>query len=227
MMFPGAQGVKQEHNCSLAPVTTRLLESIPSFMSGRYGLCMNCSSAFLLCLLLVSFFFFRKTFSNNTLGVCAAASVTRILAYSNLARTSTHTVGRPTSSYDVTSGSRHRPIAPSASQRKHEAGSRAKYASVSLFFLHLARSNTYQRDGRFLCLFAGGQCIVFDDSFDHEVAHRGDRDRVVLLIDVRRQCPRGRVLASDPVVRAGVRVAHDRCGTPISPRSNGPPSAAS
>ncbi len=33
----GAQGVKQEHNCSLAPVTTRLLESIPSFMSGRYG----------------------------------------------------------------------------------------------------------------------------------------------------------------------------------------------
>jgi len=28
-----------------------------------------------------------------------------------------------------------------------------------------------------------GKCIVFDDSFEHEVWHRGDRDRVVLLIN--------------------------------------------
>lgn len=28
-----------------------------------------------------------------------------------------------------------------------------------------------------------GECLLFDDSFDHEVVHQGDRERVVLLID--------------------------------------------
>ncbi len=28
------------------------------------------------------------------------------------------------------------------------------------------------------------QCMVFDDSFDHEVIHKGTSDRVVLLVDV-------------------------------------------
>ena len=28
-----------------------------------------------------------------------------------------------------------------------------------------------------------GECLVFDDSFEHEVMHRGEADRVVLLIN--------------------------------------------
>lgn len=32
------------------------------------------------------------------------------------------------------------------------------------------------------------QCLVFDDSFDHEVVHAGNSDRVVLLLDVRSPC---------------------------------------
>ena len=28
-----------------------------------------------------------------------------------------------------------------------------------------------------------GECLVFDDSWEHEVHHRGDADRVVLLIN--------------------------------------------
>ena len=28
-----------------------------------------------------------------------------------------------------------------------------------------------------------GKCIVFDDSFEHEVIHRGDRVRYILLVD--------------------------------------------
>ena len=29
-----------------------------------------------------------------------------------------------------------------------------------------------------------GECAVFDDSFEHEVAHEGSGERVVLLVDV-------------------------------------------
>ena len=29
-----------------------------------------------------------------------------------------------------------------------------------------------------------GQCLLFDDSFDHEVWHNGETDRIVLLIDL-------------------------------------------
>lgn len=29
-----------------------------------------------------------------------------------------------------------------------------------------------------------GRCLIFDDSYEHEVWHRGDRDRIVLILDV-------------------------------------------
>jgi aspartyl/asparaginyl beta-hydroxylase (cupin superfamily) len=29
-----------------------------------------------------------------------------------------------------------------------------------------------------------GKCVVFDDSFEHEVWHRGDERRVVLLLNI-------------------------------------------
>ncbi|ELR12272.1 betahydroxylase [Acanthamoeba castellanii str. Neff] len=103
-----AQGVKQEHNCSLAPVTTRLLESIPSFMSGSV---------------------LKPGTHINT--HCGPANV-KLRCHLGLE------------------------TPPNCTIRVAE------------------ETRGWEQ----------GKCIVFDDSFDHEVAHRGDRDRVVLLIDV-------------------------------------------
>jgi beta-hydroxylase len=38
--------------------------------------------------------------------------------------------------------------------------------------------------------WAEGRCLVFDDTVEHEVWHRGDRERVVLLVDFRRSAHR-------------------------------------
>jgi beta-hydroxylase len=35
-----------------------------------------------------------------------------------------------------------------------------------------------------------GECLVFDDTIEHEVWHRGDANRIVLLVDFRRPAPR-------------------------------------
>lgn len=40
------------------------------------------------------------------------------------------------------------------------------------------------RVGSEICQWQEGKCLVFDDSFEHEVWHDGDRDRVVLILDV-------------------------------------------
>ena len=32
--------------------------------------------------------------------------------------------------------------------------------------------------------WAAGQCLVFDDSYEHEVWHSGDSDRIVLICDM-------------------------------------------
>ena len=32
--------------------------------------------------------------------------------------------------------------------------------------------------------WAAGQCLVFDDSFEHEVWHEGSTDRIVLICDM-------------------------------------------
>ena len=32
--------------------------------------------------------------------------------------------------------------------------------------------------------WAEGRCLIFDDSFEHEVWHEGDSDRVVLICDL-------------------------------------------
>ena len=40
------------------------------------------------------------------------------------------------------------------------------------------------RVGSEICEWQEGKCLVFDDSFEHEVWHDGDRDRVVLILDV-------------------------------------------
>lgn len=40
------------------------------------------------------------------------------------------------------------------------------------------------RVGSEICHWQEGRCLIFDDSFEHEVWHDGDRDRVVLILDV-------------------------------------------
>lgn len=40
------------------------------------------------------------------------------------------------------------------------------------------------RVGRKLLGWHEGKCLVFDDSFEHEVWNRGDRVRIILLLDV-------------------------------------------
>lgn len=44
--------------------------------------------------------------------------------------------------------------------------------------------------------WAEGRCLVFDDTVEHEVWHRGDAERVVLLVDFRRSAHRDALAAS-------------------------------
>jgi beta-hydroxylase len=44
--------------------------------------------------------------------------------------------------------------------------------------------------------WAEGRCLVFDDTVEHEVWHRGDADRVVLLADFRKSAHAGALAAT-------------------------------
>lgn len=57
----------------------------------------------------------------------------------------------------------------------------------SLIRIHLGLripSGACMRVGRKLVGWQEGKCLVFDDSFEHEVWNRGDRVRIILLMDV-------------------------------------------
>ncbi len=45
------------------------------------------------------------------------------------------------------------------------------------------RENCYMRVDTEKCMWAPGECLVFDDTFEHEVYNNTDEDRVVLLFD--------------------------------------------
>eukprot|EP01087_Luapelamoeba_hula_P022633 TRINITY_DN8163_c0_g1_i1.p1 TRINITY_DN8163_c0_g1~~TRINITY_DN8163_c0_g1_i1.p1 ORF type:complete len:253 (-),score=41.52 TRINITY_DN8163_c0_g1_i1:662-1333(-) len=112
-----AQGAKQERNCSLAPLTTRLLEAMPEFMADC-GLCY---------------------------------------AYFSVVKPGTH-------------------ITPHCGP-----------ANVKLrchLGLSVPPEGATMRVARETRNWEEGKCLVFDDSFEHEVKNLGDVDRIVLLIDV-------------------------------------------
>lgn len=76
-----------------------------------------------------------------------------------------------------------------------------------------------------------GRCLVFDDSYEHEVWHRGDRPRLVLLVDVLHpdldEAERSQVLARRPTGTEQIagyltehrirRVETDRAGVVMRP----------